>query len=48
MDLLDLSIEQTRQGAPEAFRLSGVLNPLAEMCREGVEVEIETITAKDR
>jgi hypothetical protein len=43
MNLLNLSIEQIGQGAPTAFRLTGVMNPPTEMRGEVVEGKFQAI-----
>jgi hypothetical protein len=44
LNLLDLGVEQTRQGAPDPFGLTDVWEPLTEVSRERVEVQFEAVT----
>jgi len=48
MNLLNLGIEQARQGTPDGFGLTHVLPPLTEVSGEGVEIEFQAITTEHR
>jgi len=48
MEFLDLGVEQVGQDAPDACGLTGLLNPLAEVRGEGVEVQFQAITTEHR